>query len=129
MPNGTYIATPLLQAHALPTSLALRVSPPFQCASAIAQANFAEYIFATAAPDLVGWGWPQISIRSLEVFERATEVQKKQVTRIVQGVLREETDQLFQWQWQLEGICPPGCARDNEGSCVQAGTGGEHDEL
>ncbi|ETN46074.1 uncharacterized protein HMPREF1541_00258 [Cyphellophora europaea CBS 101466] len=99
------------------------------CASAIAQANFAEYIFATSIPDLISWGWPQISIRSLEVFERSAGVQRRQVTRIVQGVLREETDPLFQWQFQARGECPRGCAREGKGVCGAVKEDGEHDEL
>ena len=99
-----------------------------KCASAIAQANFAEYIFATSSPDLISWGWPQITIRSLEVFERAGAVQKKQVTRIVQDVLHQETDKLFQWQFQPDAPCPAGCARNRAGIC-SAGADHDHDEL
>jgi tRNA(Arg) A34 adenosine deaminase TadA len=97
-----------------------------KCASAIAQANFAEYIFATSAPDLLSWGWPQIGIRSLEVFEKAGGVVRKEATRIVQGVLREQTDDLFQWQFQPDGPCPSGCARA-EGVCEMVEDA--HDEL
>lgn len=99
-----------------------------QCASVIAQANFAEYIFASSAPDLKGWGWPQIGIRSLEVFEKSDAVQPDRKTRIVQGVLHEQTDDVFQWQFQSGESCPKGCARDDAGTCA-AVTGEEHDEL
>lgn len=43
-------------------------------------------------------------------------------------VLREETDQLFGWQYQ-DGECPKGCGRAGEGKGECEVKQGGHDEL
>ena len=96
------------------------------CASAIRMALFAEYVYATSLPRLVQLSWPQIDIRSHEVFERSARLASQ--TRIVGGVLSNETDGLFEWQFQ-DGECPngSGCVKDGEGRCYRPEPG--HDEL
>ncbi|EMF10867.1 cytidine deaminase-like protein, partial [Sphaerulina musiva SO2202] len=80
------------------------------CASAIRWAGFKEYIYGTSIDTLIEKGWRQIRISSREVFEKAWEVQGAG-TRFIGGVLGNETDGFFGWQFDPEGRCPEGCGR------------------
>ncbi|KAL9527641.1 hypothetical protein SMMN14_08979, partial [Sphaerulina musiva] len=80
------------------------------CASAIRWAGFKEYIYGTSIDTLIEKGWRQIRISSKEVFEQAWEVQGAG-TRFIGGVLGNETDGFFGWQFDPEARCPEGCRR------------------
>lgn len=87
------------------------------CASAIRWAGFREYVFGTDIESLVRMGWSQIDISSREVFEESKGLGAE--TLLVGGVLTEETDRFFQWQFDDEKACPHGCAREGlGGSCI-----------
>lgn len=84
------------------------------CAGAIAWAGLREVVYGTSIRRLIELGWPQIEIGSREVMERAWRLSGK--TEIVEGVLGEEMDRWFGWQFR-EGVCPQGCMR-RESKCV-----------
>lgn len=81
-----------------------------QCSSALRWAGVAEYVYATNIARVIELGWSQTEIRSQEMFERIKNVGRP--TRIVGGVLSDETDELFGWQY-AGGECPrgSGCER------------------
>ena len=89
------------------------------CASAISWAGFRKMIFAVSIDRLVELGWPQIRIGSKEVFEKSWDL-RRGATRWVGGVLAEESEPWFAWQFDGEGKCPEGCVREGEegGRCV-----------
>jgi tRNA(Arg) A34 adenosine deaminase TadA len=84
------------------------------CAGAIAWAGLREVVFGTSIQRLIELGWPQIDIESREVFGRAWRLGGR--TEVVGGVLREEMDRWFEWQFR-GGVCPDGCMR-RDGGCV-----------
>lgn len=86
------------------------------CASAIRWAGFKEYIYGTSIDTLIEKGWRQIRISSREVFEQAWEVQGVG-TRFIGGVLGNETDGFFGWQFDPQARCPEGCGRRVGGGC------------
>lgn len=86
------------------------------CASAIRWAGFKEYIYGTSIETLIEKGWRQIRISSKEVFEQAWEVQGAG-TRFIGGVLGNETDGFFGWQFDPQARCPEGCGRREGGGC------------
>lgn len=62
-------------------------------------------------------GWGQIRISSYEVFEKSFELPT--MTRMIGGVLTNETDPLFSWQYDMNYACPSSCSRNSDGSsCV-----------
>lgn len=81
------------------------------CASAIRWAGFKEYIYGTSIERLVGEGWAQIRISSMEVFRQSFDLGS--TTRLMGEVLTNETDPYFLWQFDPEYKCPSGCARHN----------------
>jgi hypothetical protein len=76
---------------------------------------------------LVETGWGQISITSEEVFQESMNLPKK--THLVGGVLNNETDPLFAWQFDADSPCPKGCGRSGEGKSCEAAKGTGKDEL
>ncbi|KAL3491101.1 cytidine deaminase-like protein [Aspergillus germanicus] len=86
------------------------------CASAIRWNGFKEYIYGTSIARLVEYGFAQITISSEEVFAQAEGLPSD--TALLGGVLAEETDRFFAWQFQ-DGECPVGCSRaeDGDGRC------------
>ncbi|KAJ0423564.1 cytidine deaminase-like protein [Aspergillus carlsbadensis] len=86
------------------------------CASALRWNGFREYIYGTSIARLVEYGFAQITIPSREVFARAQGLPSE--TALIAGVLAEETDALFAWQFR-DGGCPVGCSRvgGGEGRC------------
>lgn len=84
------------------------------CASAIVWTGFREMVFGSSIDTLVGMGWPQIRVGSREIFERSWDLRRRR-TAWVGSVLSNETDRVFEWQFQ-EGVeCPAGCARGETG--------------
>ncbi|EHL03548.1 putative tRNA-specific adenosine deaminase 2 [Glarea lozoyensis 74030] len=93
-------------------SLYTNGEPCPMCASAIRYSNFAECIFGTTIPTLIKKGWKQISITSQELFDESGLLPGK--TRLIGGVLTEETDPLYSWQFDGKADCPVGCQRGVE---------------
>ncbi|OTA88072.1 hypothetical protein M434DRAFT_34979 [Hypoxylon sp. CO27-5] len=84
------------------------------CASAIRWAGFREYVYGTSIDSLIAKGWSQIRISSMEVFRQSFDLPNP--SRLIAGVLTNETDPYFFWQNDPEYPCPKGCSRI-EGSC------------
>jgi len=84
------------------------------CAGAIAWAGLREVVYGTSIQRLIELGWPQIEIGSQEVMDRAWRLSGK--TEVVEGVLGEEMDKWFGWQFS-DGVCPEGCKR-RDGGCL-----------
>lgn len=95
-------------------SLYTTAEPCPMCAGAIAWAGLREMVYGTSIERLVEMGWPQIELGSREVFDRAWRTGLE--IRVVEGVLGEEMDGWFGWQFG-DGECPEGCKRE-EGGCV-----------
>jgi hypothetical protein len=85
------------------------------CASAIRWSGFRECIFATSIDSLLRMGWMQIDVRSREIFAKSWTL-RNGVTGLLGGVLTNETDEMFNWQFQKSAACPVGCAR-RDGEC------------
>lgn len=88
------------------------------CTSAIHWAGFREYIFGTSIETMVRKGWGGMRMPSLEVLRTA--FNPPLATRVMGGVLSNETDAYFTWQYDPENGCPEGCER-REGSCQASG--------
>lgn len=117
-PSGPYALSPseaLAAWHDL--TLYTTAEPCPMCAAAIRWAGFKECIFATSIDGLIERGWGQISIASHDVFEQSWRLGHS--TKLIGGVLANETDSLFSWQFQPDEACPKGCSRDDEGTCAQ----------
>ncbi|OQV09164.1 Cytidine and deoxycytidylate deaminase zinc-binding domain-containing protein [Cladophialophora immunda] len=91
------------------------------CSSAILYGGFREYIFSTSIPTLRSLSWPQIVIRSREIFSRSVGRLSVHRTRIIGDVLANETEQLFKWQY-ADGECPSGCEKKEGSGCVKPTT-------
>lgn len=61
-------------------------------------------------------GWKQIRINSVDLFEASKELSSG--TTLVGGVLADETDVYFSWQFDAASPCPVGCVRSDGGSCA-----------
>ncbi|KAI9063432.1 cytidine deaminase-like protein [Trametes sanguinea] len=81
------------------------------CASAIRFAGFREYIYGTSIETLIELGFTQIRVPSIEIFRQSFDLPHP--ARLIGGVLTEETDLLFSWQFNPDFPCPAGCARGN----------------
>ncbi len=93
----------------------LHSTPPiFQCASAVRWTGFREYIYGTSIEALIQQGWGQIRVPSIEIFRQSFDLPNQ--ARLLGGVLTNETDPLFFWQFNPDAPCPTGCARAN-GTC------------
>lgn len=80
------------------------------CASAIRWAGFKEYVYGTSIDTLIEKaGLRQIRIGSFEVFREAFELAS--TTRLIGGILANETDPYFLWQSNPSFPCPSGCHR------------------
>ena len=60
-------------------------------------------------------GFRQISIKAEEVFEEAGSLPGK--ISLIGGILANETDPYFSWQFDGNYPCPPGCERTDGGLC------------
>jgi tRNA(Arg) A34 adenosine deaminase TadA len=90
-----------------------------QCASAIRWTGFREVVFGSRRTDMVGWGWDLISISTEELFERSHMLQSR--TKLLGGVLRNETDAYFRWQYDGKVECPVGCRRQGAEEAEEGG--------
>lgn len=88
------------------------------CATAIAWSSFNSITFGTSIETLSKFGWSQIGISTSQVLESAAEAGVAKTTRLVKGVLANETDVFYGWQFRAEGKCPKGCAREKGRRCV-----------
>ncbi|CDO74135.1 hypothetical protein BN946_scf185043.g185 [Trametes cinnabarina] len=111
-PHGPHKLTPS-QAQAAFADLSLYTNAEScpMCASAIRWAGFREYVYGTSIETLILLGWAQIRIPSIEVFRQSFDLPHS--ARLMGGVLANETDPLFSWQFNPEFPCPAGCARQN----------------
>ncbi|OTB01568.1 hypothetical protein M426DRAFT_323330 [Hypoxylon sp. CI-4A] len=114
-PQGPYKLSPseALNAFANLTLYTNAESCPM-CASAIRWAGFKEYVYGTSIDTLTAKGWSQIQISSAEVFQKSSGLSPSGT--LIAGVLTNETDPYFLWQYDAEYPCPKGCSRV-EGSC------------
>ncbi|KAI0676758.1 cytidine deaminase-like protein [Trametes maxima] len=114
-PHGPYNYT-ASQAQAAFADLSLYTNAEScpMCASAIRWAGFREYIYGSSIEELIAQGWGQIRVSSMEIFQESFDLPN--VARLIGGVLTEETDPLFSWQYNADFPCPKGCARVS-GSC------------
>jgi tRNA(Arg) A34 adenosine deaminase TadA len=115
-----YNLTPAAALAAFPTlSLYTNAESCPMCASAIRWAGFKEYIYGTTIDYLIEKGWGQIRVASFEIFEKSMDLPYP--SRLIAGVLTNETDPYFSWQYDPTKSCPSGCARVNgTGSCAKA---------
>ncbi|KAL2801998.1 cytidine deaminase-like protein [Aspergillus granulosus] len=115
-PNGKFKLSPAETIAAFQEfSLYTNAESCPMCASAIRWNGFKEYIYGTSIETLVEFGFAQITISSEEIFAQAEGLPSN--TSFLGGVLTEETDALFAWQFNDSHSCPRGCQRDGEGSC------------
>lgn len=116
-PKGRYRLTPSQALSAFADlSLYTNAESCPMCASAIRWAGFREYIYGTSIDTLVEKGWGQIRISSLDVVAASFDLSNP--TRLMGGMLANETDPYFLWQFDGGYPCPEGCARPvNGGSC------------
>lgn len=77
--------------------------------------SFREYIYGTSIDTLIERGWGQIRIASVDVYQQSFDLPHP--SRLVAGVLANETDPYFSWQYDPDYPCPEGCER-SRGSCV-----------
>ncbi|KAL0564545.1 hypothetical protein V5O48_017501 [Marasmius crinis-equi] len=109
-PTGPYRLTPS-QASSAFTSLTIYTNAEScpMCASAIRWAGFKEYVYGTPLSTLIEKGWGQIRIPSAEVFQQTFDLPHP--SRLIGGVLANETDPFFSWQFDPDFPCPTGCGR------------------
>lgn len=98
----------------------LTINQNKKCASAIRWTALKEYIYGTSIKTLTEKGWSQIHISSQQVFGASTDLPSH--TRLVGGVLANETDPYFSWQFDGRFPCPGGCRRSDAGD--RNGNGG-----
>lgn len=88
------------------------------CASAIRWAGFKELVFGSDTLSLQGRGWGMISLSAQDLFAYAESLPTE--TSLLGGVLSNETDVFFGWQFDADADCPEGCQRFG-GLCQKAG--------
>ncbi|KAI0721980.1 cytidine deaminase-like protein [Cerioporus squamosus] len=114
-PTGPFKFTPSrAQAAFAQLSLYTNAESCPMCASAIRWTGFREYIYGTSIESLVQQGWSQIRVPSIEIFRQSFDLPNP--ARLLGGVLTNETDPLFFWQFNPDAPCPAECARVN-GTC------------
>ncbi|KAK0260496.1 hypothetical protein LTR91_001297 [Friedmanniomyces endolithicus] len=118
-PNGKYRLLPAEVSEAYKhLTLYTTAEPCPMCASAIRWAGFHECVFGTSIATLRKFGWSQIDFTSHELFAHTSGL--KTTTNLVGGVLADETDGLFAWQFDELAQCPLGCERDAAGQTCTA---------
>ncbi|KAL4938657.1 cytidine deaminase-like protein [Aspergillus oleicola] len=120
-PNGRFKLTPS-EARAAFTDFTLYTNAEScpMCAAAIRWAGLREYVYGTSIEALTKFGWRQIQIPSLELFDRSLDLQSPLPSTIGE-VDPGATDPLFRWQFDSSVHCPPGCSRSENGAtCIKA---------
>ncbi|KAE9993271.1 hypothetical protein EG327_005878 [Venturia inaequalis] len=84
------------------------------CASAIVWTGFREMVYGSSIAKLVQMGWPQIRVDSRTIFEGSWDLRRTK-TAWVGSVLNNETDRVYEWQFQSHVECPKGCSRQEAG--------------
>ncbi|TKA72971.1 hypothetical protein B0A55_05311 [Friedmanniomyces simplex] len=109
-PNGKYRLSPaeILEAYK-DFTLYTTAEPCPMCASAIRWAGFRECVFGTSIATLAKFGWSQIDLTSHDLFKHTAGLKTR--TKLLGGVLSDETDGLFAWQFDEHVQCPAGCER------------------
>ncbi|KID98029.1 guanine deaminase, partial [Metarhizium majus ARSEF 297] len=111
-PNGKYKLTAQESIAAFAElSLYTNAESCTMCASALEWAGFKEYIYGTSIDTLTKHGWTQIQIPSVEVLRQSFDLQTN--TRLIPGILANETDPYFLWQYNPAEKCPKNCVRSN----------------
>ncbi|KAF8865866.1 cytidine deaminase-like protein [Acephala macrosclerotiorum] len=109
-PSGPYALTPAEALKAFRSlTLYTNAEPCPMCASAIRWSGFKECIFGTSITTLISKGWSQIDLSAEQVFEEAGALPG--ATKLMGGVLSNETDPWFSWQFDNRVACPKGCVR------------------
>ncbi|KAI0884808.1 cytosine deaminase [Annulohypoxylon maeteangense] len=109
-PSGPYKLSPSEAIAAFPSlTLYTNAESCPMCASAIRWAGFREYVYGTTIDALIAKGWGQIRISSVEVFRQSFDLSHS--SRLIAGVLTNETDPYFFWQNDPTYPCPKGCSR------------------
>lgn len=85
------------------------------CATAIRWAGFREYIYATSTEGLLNLGWPQVRLSSRRLMKYTHDLPGH--TKLIKDIAQDKTDVLFQWQFNGDAECPPGCARGQKNEC------------
>ncbi|KHN97971.1 nucleoside deaminase [Metarhizium album ARSEF 1941] len=121
-PNGRYKLSgrEALKAWAELT-LYTNAEPCPMCASAIRWAGFREVVFGSSIESLRARHWRIMTLPAEELFKYTTDLPAGR-TAIVGGVLANETDPYFSWQYTRGASCPRGCQM--EGSKCSPATGG-----
>ncbi|KAF9493737.1 hypothetical protein BDN71DRAFT_1489553 [Pleurotus eryngii] len=96
--------------HEDPTLHGERIPITYQveCTSAVRWAGFREYIYGASIKALIDNGWGQISVRL------------SSNTSFIPGILTNETNPLFFWQFDVNATCPTGCSRVNSTCTLSA---------
>lgn len=114
-PNGPYkfSAQEAIQAY---TQLTVYTNgePCPMCASAIMWTGFREMVYGSSIAKLVEMGWPQIRVDSRTIFAGSWDLRRTR-TAWVGSVLSNETDKVYEWQFQPDVECPNGCERKERG--------------
>ncbi|KAG6000653.1 hypothetical protein E4U21_005256 [Claviceps maximensis] len=90
-------------------SLYTNAEPCPMCASAIRWGGFKELVFGSFATDLEKSGWHMMSLSAEELFGYTTDLGTR--TAILKGILSNETDVYFGWQFGANRPCPEGCMK------------------
>lgn len=80
------------------------------CASAIRWSGFKEYIYGTTIQHNYNVGWGVITMSSYDVFQQTRQLPGYQTIMLGQ-ILTNETDPLFNWQYNESYPCPNGCKK------------------
>ena len=88
-----------------------------KCATAIRWAGIKECVYGTSIITLIEQGWGQADISSSEIFGRSSGLGTR--TKLLGGVLANETDAYFAWQFTPERAYFKGCEREGSaGHCL-----------
>ncbi|KAG9307130.1 hypothetical protein G9A89_016958 [Geosiphon pyriformis] len=90
-------------------SLYTTAEPCPMCTSAIIWSDIGEIIFGTSIRQLIKYNWAQIDISAKE-FLKIPLVNKEKRTKIIGGVLKNETDTLFEWQFTKKKVVDEVCS-------------------
>lgn len=91
-------------------TLYTNAEPCPMCAAAIRWSGFKELVFGTTIQSLRAYNWEIMTLPARDLFKYTTELPAG-TTAIAGGVLANETDPYFKWQYTRGTGCPPGCKR------------------